>query len=320
MMARQFLDELGGDVLASVSRSFYLSLRFLPGDLRAPISLAYLLARTSDTIADSKGAPTAIRIEELRRFQIAIANGEISGEPNLLPDSESERLLLKQSGRLIDWLNALAPEDRADIRAVLAKIIRGQEMDLVWFEDRSSLERGEQLEEYTYLVAGSVGEFWTRQCFRHVPNVASLTESEMLQLGCQFGKGLQLVNILRDLPEDLKAGRCYLPGGEVDARSLSHWIARAVNLLDAGFKYIDATASWRLRVATLLPWLLGMKTLALVKAQSPLEATHRLKVSRSELRKDMLGIPFLAASRPAMRGKWKALRSTFPESNDAAFR
>lgn len=308
-MAKSFLDELGGELLASVSRSFYLSLRFLPGKLREPLSLAYLLARTSDTIADSKHAPQSTRLEELRRFQIAIESGQTCREPNLLPDSESERKLLKLAGRLIEWLNALSSEDRADVRTVLAKIIRGQEMDLVWFEDHSSLATAEQVEEYTYLVAGSVGEFWTRQCFRHVPNVAKLSEPEMLQLGRQFGQGLQLVNILRDLPEDLKSGRCYLPGGVVDARLLGHWIARAVGLLDEGFKYIDATASWRLRVATLLPWLLGMKTLALVKAQSPLDTPLRLKVPRSELRKEMLGLPFLAASRAAMRGKWKALSS-----------
>ena len=39
------------------------------------------------------------------------------------------------------------------------------------------------LDEYTYLVAGCVGEFWTRLCFRHVRHFANRTEDEMLALG-----------------------------------------------------------------------------------------------------------------------------------------
>lgn len=318
-MAREFLDELGRELLASVSRSFYLSLRFLPQKLREPLSLAYLLARTSDTIADSTEAPIAIRLEELRQFKAAIETGKLKGVSKLQPVNEAERILLQRSERCIAWLNALGPADRDDIRSVLGKIIQGQEMDLVWFENNSSLQTAEQLEEYTYLVAGSVGEFWTKLCFRHIPNVSRLSEAEMTKLGRRFGKGLQLVNILRDLPDDQKAGRCYLPGGDCEPESLNHWITRAVSLLDAGFGYIEATSPWRLRGATLLPWLLGMKTLALVAKQSPLEAPSRLKVPRSEVRKDMLSIPLLAMSRPAMRRKWKQLRATFPESNGAVF-
>ncbi|MBP6602801.1 MAG: squalene/phytoene synthase family protein, partial [Verrucomicrobiales bacterium] len=45
------------ELLKSVSRSFYLSMRFLPAGMRDPISLGYLLARFSDTIADAPGLP-----------------------------------------------------------------------------------------------------------------------------------------------------------------------------------------------------------------------------------------------------------------------
>ena len=34
---------------------------------------------------------------------------------------------------------------------------------------------------------------------------------EMLKLGIRFGKALQLINILRDIPSDLSIGRCYIP-------------------------------------------------------------------------------------------------------------
>src|SRR5207302_1528535 len=53
-------------LLRSVSRSFYLSIRFLPALLREPIALAYLLARTSDTVADTSQIPVTVRMETLR--------------------------------------------------------------------------------------------------------------------------------------------------------------------------------------------------------------------------------------------------------------
>src|SRR5438067_1444672 len=57
------------DLLKQVSRSFYLTLRVLPGAIRPQISLAYLLARASDTIADTALVPAATRLEALRALR-----------------------------------------------------------------------------------------------------------------------------------------------------------------------------------------------------------------------------------------------------------
>ena len=53
-------------LLKEVSRSFYLTLRLLPGAIRPQISLAYLLARATDTIADTEIVPIAQRLEALQ--------------------------------------------------------------------------------------------------------------------------------------------------------------------------------------------------------------------------------------------------------------
>ena len=55
-------------LLRGVSRSFYISVRFLPRRIRMAIALGYLLARASDTIADTNQLPPAQRIEFLKRF------------------------------------------------------------------------------------------------------------------------------------------------------------------------------------------------------------------------------------------------------------
>src|SRR3954470_7295958 len=74
-------DSLRGPLLRSVSRSFYLSLRFLPKALRDPLSLAYLLARATDTIADTAGTPVALRTEALGTLA-AMIQGDESTEKN----------------------------------------------------------------------------------------------------------------------------------------------------------------------------------------------------------------------------------------------
>ena len=89
-------------------------------------------------------------------------------------------------------------------------------MDLSRFAKASdkkiiALETAVDLDDYTYRVAGCVGGFWTKLCRAHLFPRAKLDEEQFMVDGIRFGKGLQLVNILRDLPEDLKKGRCYLP-------------------------------------------------------------------------------------------------------------
>src|SRR5258708_10578997 len=79
------LSKLHGSILASVSRSFYLSIRLLPKKLRDPVSLGYLLARASDTIADTTELPIELRTEKLRLLARGIqgdALGNATGDVN----------------------------------------------------------------------------------------------------------------------------------------------------------------------------------------------------------------------------------------------
>jgi len=302
-------EELGSSLLASVSRSFYLSIRLLPPQLREPVGLAYLLARASDTIADTASVPASDRLEHLESFSGMLHGDEsatlarVHGE--IRPEHAGERMLIAELDQCIDWLDGLSISDRAEIVRVMEKIIRGQALDLERFGDGTAAEvtalaNAAELDEYTYLVAGAVGEFWTALCLHHVRKYAHLPPEELTPLGVRFGQGLQLVNILRDLPSDLRAGRCYLPEDELRAtgvapRSLSanpgsargvveHWVAEAAIRLEDGRKYIRALRPARIRAGCFIPWYLGIKTLQLLRKQSPLETEERLKVPRRTVR------------------------------------
>ena len=325
-METRFVDEFGGELLASVSRSFYLSIRFLTRSLRPPVTLAYLLARASDTIADETSASVQVRLKHLDAFKEAIERGATPEEMLLLrseivPAHPGEKILIEKAGRCLDWLATAPAADRSEIVSVLRKIVHGQDLDLRRFGDPARLEAlrtPAELDEYTYLVAGCVGEFWTRLCFLHIGNCSSLGIEEMCALGTNFGKGLQLVNILRDLPADLKAGRCYLPADELSELGLSpdslrnsprqvrpllsRWLLTARRHLEDGGRYIESLKNVRIRFACILPWYLGMRTLALLARESPLETDRRIKIRRSEVYAAMALAGCAALSNTVLRG------------------
>ena len=312
------------ELLKPVSRSFYISIRLLPKALREPVALGYLLARTSDTIADGTAADIEKRIDLLDRFARAIAGkGQAMGNDlaqlrNSPGMTDGENTLLGCADEVLQSLQNLSPEDQRDVRELLAVITRGQRQDLMrWRGGLSALANADELREYTYLVAGCVGEFWTRVCFRKVQSFTARMEADMLDLGRKYGRGLQLVNILRDAGSDLRAGRCYFPEDELRDVGLTpadllsapadflpiyqHWIAQARAGLDAGLEYSIAINPPRVRVATVLPSMIGVRTLSLIE-ESGLESLRtRVKVPRNEVRGMIASTTITLASQSRLR-------------------
>jgi farnesyl-diphosphate farnesyltransferase len=134
--------------------------------------------------------------------------------------------LLERCNEAIALLGSFSVADQASIRAVLKMITSGQELDIERFSAANAnqifaLATDQELDDYTYRVAGCVGEFWTTICRAHLFQNDSLDQDFLLKNGVRFGKGLQLVNILRDLPADLRRGRCYLPSQRLNERGLT---------------------------------------------------------------------------------------------------
>jgi farnesyl-diphosphate farnesyltransferase len=314
-------------LLREVSRSFYLTIRVLPKAVRSQIGLAYLLARTTDTIADTEIVPVAGRLEALQKLAERI-RGEGQGPldfsafvPSTAPEgkqreSDAERVLLTRVEEAISLLATFSLADQKLIRTVLVTITSGQELDLRRFGGAGTglkaLANGAELDDYIYRVAGCVGEFWTRICCEHLfrkrPGVAALDLEPLLANGVRFAKGLQLVNILRDVPADLRNGRCYIPEDALQAVGLrpadllspktegafrplyNQLLDQADAHLRAGWTYTTSLPRKHVRVRLACAWpiLLGHKTLGLLRNRNVLEVANRLKVSRSDMRWMML--------------------------------
>lgn len=332
-MRKQTISQLRGPILRSVSRSFYLSIRFLPSKLRDPIALAYLLARATDTLADTVDLEPSERLEHLRTLAESIqGRGDRDAMRKLihsfapLQKDTSERILIEQVWALLDWLDVIPAADRADIREVLGKINEGQTLDVERFGIKTSIaafQTAAELDRYTYLVAGSVGEFWTAIGERNLPEFASRPDEQMNALSVDYGKGLQLINILRDSGSDLREGRCYIPAEELQSLGatvaellakdfvalpiIERWRKRAELGILAGIEYACAIVPWRVRLATVLPALIGARTIALLRNADADTFRHGVKVSRREVRSILLTMFTTLASPRAIRGMFAEL-------------
>jgi farnesyl-diphosphate farnesyltransferase len=323
------------DLLKATSRSFYLTLRVLPARVRPQIGLAYLLARTTDTIADTELVPLEQRLDALKRLRDRILSsstvplnfGELAQHQGLA----AERLLLEKAGDSLALLQTLSPADLQLVRTVLNTITGGQELDLRRFAGASAekiivLETAAELDDYTWRVAGCVGEFWTKMCRTHLFPKARLDDAQLLANGIRFGKGLQLVNILRDLPVDLRKGRCYLPTEKLDEAGLRPAVllspANETKFLPLYHRYLDAAeshlaAAWaytnalprgciRVRLACAWPVLIGLKTIERLRAANVFELQQDIKIARGEVR----GILLRSVLTYPIPGAWQKLFST----------
>lgn len=315
-MSHESSDLLTG-LLKEVSRSFYLTMRVLPSAIRPQISLAYLLARTTDTIADTELVPIARRLETLADLRDRILGAraapvDFSGIADK-QQSTGERAALLRCEEALQILSSLPSQDQQLIREVLQTIVSGQELDLQRFAGANAgrivaLQNALALDDYTYRVAGCVGEFWTKMCLLHLFPANKESESKLLAEGIRFGKGLQLVNILRDIPRDLRQGRCYLPLDQLKAAGLephdllspanegrcrsiyNAHLKTAENYLASGWNYTISLPRGQIRVRLACAWpiLIGQKTVQKLHRENPLDPERRIKVSRSEIRSILL--------------------------------
>lgn len=302
------------NLLKSTSRSFYPTLKYLPKKVRGQIGLLYLLARVADTIADSKHGDTEELLRLLRNY-----NDVAQGKSDKLPDfsglaeiqvNPHEAELLRNVEDVVDGLQVYTEEDRERILECLDIIVGGQILDLERFGpaneggDISALNDNLELDDYTFRVAGCVGVFWTKMSLAHIISIPSQQEDEFYEKGIRFGKALQMINILRDIPEDLRFGRCYIPIHELAKHQMTpEDLLSPINIekfrplydkyldltnehLDAAIEYIKMIpeTQFRLKASCMLPVLIGQRTVTLLRDGNILDSSDRIKVTRDEIK------------------------------------
>ena len=178
-------DEYCQNKAARSGSSFYYSFLFLPAEKRRAIMALYAFCREVGDIADE------VQDTSVARFKLAWWRTEIANVFAGNPQHPIGKALLP-AVRQLD-LNA----DRFN------EIIDGMEMDLSYhrYPDFKTLEL------YCYRVAAVVGQF-SAIIFGH-------TDNKTLRYAHDLGMAFQLTNIIRDVGEDARRNRIYLPQDEL---------------------------------------------------------------------------------------------------------
>lgn len=169
----------GRALLRSGSRSFHVASLLLPRQIRESATALYTFCRLADDAIDgAAGAPAPLT--RLRAQLDRIYGGKPLAQP-------VERLL------------AQAVRDYRIPRALLDALLEGFE----WDRAGRRYESLADLQDYAARVAGSVGAMMTL--------LMGVRDATVLARACDLGVAMQLTNIARDVGEDARAGRIYLP-------------------------------------------------------------------------------------------------------------
>lgn len=178
------------DAIAQGSQSFAQAARLMPPGIREDTVMLYAWCRHADDVIDGQvlghavaaeaAADPAVRLADLR----ACTQAALHEDGPLAPPFAALRAVARRHDFPDEW-----PMD----------LIRGFEMD-VTARDYHSLD---DVLDYAYHVAGVVGVMMAR--------VMGVRDAATLDRACDLGLAFQLTNIARDVMDDARLGRSYLP-------------------------------------------------------------------------------------------------------------
>jgi phytoene synthase len=207
------------DITRTRARNFYYGIRLLPPPKRQALCALYALSRRIDDIGDEE-APQDEKLAALTALRGELADIDTSVDPVLVAVRDAARRYPVPMPAFLE-------------------LIDGVEMDVTG----RTYDTFDDLVTYCRCVAGTVG----RLC---LGVFGSRPDPRASQWADTLGIALQQTNILRDIREDLNAGRVYLPRRELDAFGVELMLDERGNLVDkdGGLAAVIAACAQRARV------------------------------------------------------------------------
>jgi 15-cis-phytoene synthase len=177
------------------SRTFFLASALLPGEKRRAMHALYAFCRTADELVDNPGPDPQAALAEMR-LEAGLDDGNAS------PSNRVTNPILTA------WTDA---RRRFNIPPGLARqLLVGVSYDL----QPARIQTFEELASYAYGVASTVGLMSM--------HITGFSGRQALPYAIRLGVALQLTNILRDVGEDFRSGRVYLPAEELESFGISY--------------------------------------------------------------------------------------------------
>ncbi|SDJ30990.1 farnesyl-diphosphate farnesyltransferase [Halovenus aranensis] len=300
------------EIVGDVSRTFALTITELDEPLAREICVGYLLCRVADTVEDSDAIPPAEQVRLLDQYRTAFETGDadsldrfMEGVERWKPDTPSaDWRVVAETPRLLQTFAALPESSQAEIAPAVTEMIDGMGL----FIERYATEGGlriqtlEELEEYCWYVAGTVGHLVTGLVARDAPE---RTRERLYDVAPSFGLLLQLVNVAKDVAADYEEeNNVYVPDELLERHGLhpddmadhgqheafvpvvEALVTRAEGYTEDARTWLETMPDSRGNVlgAWAIPYLLAVATMRELRARpEDVMLEGDVKVSRSEV-------------------------------------
>lgn len=239
-------------VLKETSRTFYIPITFLTGDLKLAVATAYLAMRAIDEIEDHENIDNNTKHSVLQEISELLKN-TYDDTQYLKIIEPYQDILPEVTLRLGDWLTLCPEGARSIVDSSLSEMAYGMGK---WAGAGWVIHTREDLDEYTYYVAGLVGTMLSKLWYWST----GLQTDPDLAIG--YGRGLQAVNILRNQHEDLdERGVSFVP----DGWTREDLFAYAEENLAKADEYMKSINKRTILLFCRLPLALAHKTLKAMK-------------------------------------------------------
>jgi farnesyl-diphosphate farnesyltransferase len=297
-------------ILPDVSRTFAMSIQWLPGELGRSVLAGYLLCRIADTVEDDRRLPPEAKLAALERFQRSLddpsatddffhAARAVQGDPRHVE-------LVRHTSEVLAVYRARSEADRRILQKWVAEMVSGMRSFITKYPGGIRIRTLEEHSNYCYYVAGTVGHLLTDLWREHAHGIDDARYAALVDECEAFGRALQAVNILKDIADDVEnQNAIYVPhellakfgsGHDTildEAHRPKNRAAVAV-LIERAHEDIDrAIRYWQLlpkrapfiRMFCGLPLLLASATLReLSNSEAMLERGGKVKITRQEVR------------------------------------
>jgi farnesyl-diphosphate farnesyltransferase len=303
------------EAVQGVSRTFALTVDVLDEPMASYICIGYLLCRVPDTIEDADHVPPTEQARLLREYDRVLdpadetdAEGFRASVDGWLPDPEGRSEdwnVVASTPRIVRTFEALPADVREAVTPPARELVQGMAMFVERYADEGGLriQSREELEEYCYYAAGTVGNLVTNLLARG--DLSEGRRARLYDTAEEFGLLLQLVNVAKDVYDDYtEEDNVYLPAEWLDAEGVPQdevvapehesgaaavvrrTARHARSFLDDAQRYLEAvpTTDGNTVAAWGIPFLLAVGTLRelLARPEDALSPTG-VKVSRKEV-------------------------------------